>query len=156
MSSSSINQSKTILNVVFIPTNNSNQSERSISGHVIKKSSKSDWSPLVYSITPKITTHVLSIKELRIEFLKPYIVATWWCKPLILQILIILSIKYEVWIILGFKEIGMRKLEFVARTQFLWHVSVSSFFSNPIYIQRAEPSKYFKKPGMKTENSLKS
>ena len=81
---------------------------------------------------------------MRIEFLKPYIVATWWCKPLILQILIILSIKYEVWIILGFKEIGMRKLEFVARTQFLWHVSVSSFFSNPIYIQRAEPSKYFK------------
>ena len=52
------------------------------------------------------------------------IFATWWCKPLIFQILIILSLsinslKYLRSTKLGYKDIEIRKSEFVAKTQLL-------------------------------------
>ena len=70
---------------------------------------------------------LLTLKELRIysnkiKFSYPYILATWWCKPLILQTLTIgssriHSLKYHRWTTLSFKYIGTKNHNI---TQFLY------------------------------------
>ena len=60
----------------------------------------------------------------QILILKSYIFSTWWCKPLIFQTIIIWSkmidsLKYLRSPTLKCKDIGIRKSEFVTKTQFL-------------------------------------
>ena len=64
----------------------------------------------------------------RFKFINPYILATWWCKPLIFQTYIIWSsrihsLKYLRSTALGWKHISIRKPEFVAKTQILYMIN---------------------------------
>ena len=62
----------------------------------------------------------------KLKLSNPYIFATWWYKPLIFQTKIVWSnrihrLKYLRSTIFGCcKDKGIRKFEFVAKTQFLW------------------------------------
>ena len=64
-----------------------------------------------------------------LKFLNSYIFAAWWCKPLIFQSGIIWST------LLGCKDIGIRKSEFVAKAHFLCYQSINNiylkFMKNP-------------------------
>jgi len=60
----------------------------------------------------------------KLKFCNLYILTTWWCKSLIFQTLVIWSnriniLKYLRYQRLSCKDIGIRKSEFVAKTQFL-------------------------------------
>ena len=62
----------------------------------------------------------------KIEFSNINIFTTWYCKPLIFHAYTIWSnrihnLKYQRSMTLGWADVGFRKLEFVAKTQFLWH-----------------------------------
>ena len=80
------------------------------------------------------------IKELsfchKFLFYNPYIFAVWWCKPLIFQTIIIwskriYSLKYQRSPIYTYIEIGIRKSEFVAKTQFLYFYHTVLTFHAP-------------------------
>ena len=60
------------------------------------------------------------------------IFSTWWCKPSIFQTIImwskyIYSVKYQRSPTFDCKDIGIRKSEFVAKTQFLLQLKISGF-----------------------------
>ena len=61
----------------------------------------------------------------KLTFSKPYIFATWWCKPLIFQTINSgrsnsLNLKYQKFTPSVCKDIWVRKFKFVAKTQFLY------------------------------------
>ena len=56
----------------------------------------------------------------KLKFFNSYISATWWCKLLIFQTLVIYSNLYLRTTTLGCTDIGIWKSEFVATTQFLF------------------------------------
>ena len=61
----------------------------------------------------------------KLKLSNSYFFATWWCRPSIFQTKTILSntidsLKYLRSTTLGGTDIGIRKSEFVAKTQFLW------------------------------------
>ena len=75
----------------------------------------------------------------KLKLSNPYIFATRWCKPLIFQIMIIgsnkiHSLKYLRFTTLRCKDIGIRKSEFVAKTQFLclWKATRSQSYTSII------------------------
>ena len=87
----------------------------------------------------KRTAHFQETKELyhcdKLKYSNPFIVATWWCKPLIFQTYLEIefsrnhSLKYRRSATLGCKDIGIRKLEFVAKTQFLCYKLLKRWIS---------------------------
>ena len=89
----------------------------------------------------KRTAHFQETKELyhcdKLKYSNPYIVGTRLCKPLIFQTYIETyiefsrnhSLKYRRSATLGCKDIGIRKLEFVAKTQFLCYKLLKRWIS---------------------------
>ena len=78
-------------------------------------------------VGPVLKSYPFGLKEMsfcqKFWFSNPYIFAVWCCKPLMFQTIIIWSkrihsLKYQRSSTLNYKEIGIRKLEFVAKTQF--------------------------------------
>ena len=79
----------------------------------------------------------------------PNFFATWWCKPMIFQTQIILSIsinslKYLRSTTLGYKDIGIRKSDFVAKTQLLYTILIINtnfnFQKKTIFNSISEPT----------------
>ena len=65
----------------------------------------------------------------KIQFSNPYIYGTWWCKLLIFQTKIVWcnkthSLKYLRSTVLGCRDIGIRKSEFVSKTQFHYRLHI--------------------------------
>ena len=77
----------------------------------------------------------------KLKFSNSYIFANWWCKPLIFQTYIIWSnhihsLKYTMSTTFGWKDIAIRKFEFVAKTQFLCNKLCFDDFISRFYMFR--------------------
>ena len=85
----------------------------------------------------------------KLEFSNPYIFATGWRKPLILQTYMIWSnrnhsLKYLRSMSLGCKDIGIGKSKFVAKTQFLSFDIFRIFIKNRIFLWNLNKTNKYK------------